>query len=193
MLPVEVRRIIKAIEEEREKRVKEIIEDGRKEVEKIRNEFKYKQRVLREKIIENYVTKAEELRRKEIAEIEIVNREKIMDFKSSIVETVKKDALKRMTGKAYDEFLFNSIKKGVKDIGKNEVEIYVRKSDMEKARGYLKKLGIKAKFNAVKTTGGCMIKSGKLGSNYLIDSIMQRKENAINKKLNDILFGVDNA
>jgi len=187
MIPVEVRRIIEVIEKDRRKEVAEIRRIGRAEIKRILREGKEKCRHIREEILKEYERRAETLRNKGLAEIEMKRRERLREVKSEMAEIIKKEAVKRIKGKGYEKFLMKLLERGIKEMGK-DVEIFVRKEDAGFVENFLRKKGVRGKIRTIRTEGGCMIKSGKMIANYLIESILERKDMKIDRVINETFF-----
>lgn len=188
MIPIEVKRIIEVVEKDRRKRTGEIKKANRLEVEKIMGKGKEESRSLRKKILEGYERRGEMLERKGLADIEIKRREELKGLKSEMVRTLKGEAVKRLRGDNYEKFLTGFLERGIREIGKGELVVFVNKMDLGYVKNFLRKKGIKGRAKAIKTNGGCMIKSGKMTANYLIESLLERKESEIDKVINDMFF-----
>ncbi len=187
MIPIEVRRIIEVIEKDRRKRVAEIRRANRNEIKRILKEGEKKCEDVKRNILAEYERRAEALRRKGFAEIEMKRRERLKHIKSEMVEILKKEAVERIKERGYEKFLAKSLEKGIEEMG-GGVEVFVRKEDVGFVEDFLRKKGVRGKIKTIKTEGGCMIKSGKITVNYLIESILERKEVEINKVINEIFF-----
>ena len=188
MIPVEVKRIIEAVENDRRKKVSEIKKAGNLEVKKKMKEAGVESEKLRKNILGDYEKRAEVLKRKGFADIEIKKRESLKDVKAEMVKILKEEVLNRMKKDKYEKFLVGFIERGVKEIGKENLEVFVNKDDVGIAKKFLRRNGLKGRVKTIKTHGGCMIKSGKMTANYLTESVMEREGREIDKIINEMFF-----
>ncbi|MBN2043206.1 MAG: V-type ATP synthase subunit E [Candidatus Aenigmarchaeota archaeon] len=188
MLPAEVLRIIEFIENDSRKKAGEIIKKAKDESKKIRGNFEKIGNKEREGIRREYEKKAEQLKSRVLSEIEIKNKSTVKGLKSSIVDEIKKGAVANLTGKEYEKLFFSLMDKSVREIGRKNLEVSLRKEDVNLAKRFSETNKIKIDIRVVKTSGGVMVKSGKTISNHLIDSIMERGSDRIDSELNRIFF-----
>jgi|GEM_PF-1742234 len=188
MIPEEVKRIIEVVEIDRKKRVGDIRNANRLEVRNILREGKEECKALRERILDEYEKRAEVSKRKWSADIEIKKREELKAVKSDMVRALKEDVLRSFREGDYRGFLRGFLERGIREVGRTELEVFVGKNDVEDAKMFLKGFGVKGDVKTLKTLGGCMIKSGKMTSNYLIESIMDRKEREMDKIINEVFL-----
>jgi vacuolar-type H+-ATPase subunit E/Vma4 len=188
MIPIEVKRIIEVVEKDSRKKAGEIRKANILEVKKILREGKDEYKKLRARILEDYGRRAEALKRKGLADIEIKKRESLKDVKSDMVKTLKEDVVKTVREEDYERFLAGLLERGIREMGKRKLEVFVDRRDVVYAKNFLRKKRVEGKVKTIKTSGGCMIKSGKMTANYLIESIMERKEREMDKIINDMFF-----
>ncbi len=188
MIPLRVRRIIKVIEDDTNKKIAEILKNTRMEEEKIKKEYEEIGKREKIKILNEFKNKASSLRKKEISNAKIKALNEIKKLKSEIIDNLIKNALKRMREKNYEEILKKLIKRGLKELGEKEIEVFVNKGDFKIVEGILKKENVKFKIKEIETFGGCLIKSGKRNANYLFENLLENKRNEIEMKLSKILF-----
>ncbi len=188
MIPEEVLRILEFIERDSRKKTKEILRTAKHESKKIRSNFEEISNKERSRLIKEYERKADQIKSSALSEAEIKNKSRIKELKSSTVDEIKRDAISRITGKGYDKLFFSLMDRSVQEIGKKNLEVFIRKEDLGLAESYSKKTGITISISPIKTSGGVMIKSGKTISNNLLDSIMERKTEKIDYELNGIFF-----
>jgi len=188
MIPIEVKRIIEVVERNRRKRVNEIRKASMLEVKKMMGKGKGESESLRKKILEDYERRVEMLRRKGLADIEMRRREELKGIKSDMVKTLKEGAVSRVRGNNYENFLKRFLEKGIKEMGRENLEVFVNKNDVDFVKDFLGKKGMKGKVKDVKTNGGCMVKSGKMTANYLIESLLERKKGETDKIVNEMFF-----
>lgn len=188
MIPIEVKRIIEVVERGRRKRVGEIRKASMLEVKKMLKRGEEECKSLRENILKGYERQADALKRKGLANIEIKKREKLKDLKSEMVKTLKEEAANRIRKDNYEKILTRFLKRGIKEIGKEDLEVFVKKDDATYVKNFLKREGVEGKVKNIKTGGGCMVKSGKMTANYLIESLLERKERGMDRVINEIFF-----
>jgi len=187
-MPAEVKRIIEVVEKDRSKRVGGIRKANMLEVKKMLKGGEDECKSLREKVLKDYERGAEVMRRKGFADMEIKRRETLKDLKSEMVKTLKEEVVKGIRKDNYKKFLTGFLERGIKEIGKGSLEVFVNKNDTGYAKNFLKRKGIKGKVKNIKTSGGCMVKSGKMTANYLIESLLERKEKEMDRVISDIFF-----
>jgi vacuolar-type H+-ATPase subunit E/Vma4 len=188
MIPVEVKRIIEVLEKDSKKKVVEIRKANSLEVKKILKEGGKECEKLRERILEDYGRQAEALKRKGLADIEIKKRESLKEVKSDMVKILKGDVVEMTRKENYEKFLAGLLERGIKEIGRRKLEVCVNRNDVVYVKNFLRRKGVEGKVKNIKTVGGCMVKSGKMTANYLIESIMDRKEREIDRVINDVFF-----
>jgi vacuolar-type H+-ATPase subunit E/Vma4 len=188
MIPIEVKRMVEVIEKDSKKRLGEIKKASSLEVKKILKEGKEECKKLRESVLEDYARQAEALKRKGLADIEIKRRESLKEVKSDMVKALKEDVVKMVRKEGYENFLAGLLERGIREMGKEDLELFANRNDIDSVKNFLRRKGVKGKVKNIKTIGGCMVKSGKMTANYLVESIMDRKEREIDKIINDMFF-----
>ncbi|NIO21528.1 MAG: hypothetical protein GTN76_12500 [Candidatus Aenigmarchaeota archaeon] len=188
MIPTEVKRIIEVVEKDRSQKIGEIRKANMLEVKKILKEGEEECKSLREKVLKDYERRAEVMKRKGFADIEIKRRETLKDLKSEMAKTLKEEVVKGIRKDNYEKFLIGFLDRGIKEIGKGDLEVFVSKIDVDCVKNFLRRKGVKGNVKSIKTSGGCMVKSGKMTANYLIESLLERKEKEMDKVINDMFF-----
>ena len=188
MIPTEVKRIIEVIERDRKKKVNKIRREGKQNANKILEDARRECVSLRMKILEDYRKRSDFLRKKGFANIEIKRRETLKKIKAELARELKEESMKRVREYNYEKLLNNFLWRGIKELGGKRVEIFVNRHDMNFAKKFLKGKEFEGKVKAINTAGGCMIKSGRLTANYLMESLAERKEREIEKNINEIFF-----
>ncbi|NIO22478.1 MAG: hypothetical protein GTN38_00440 [Candidatus Aenigmarchaeota archaeon] len=188
MIPTEVKRIIEVVERDRGRKVGEIRKANVLEVKKILKSGEEECKSLKEKILEDYKRRAEVLRRKGLADIEIKRRETLKGLKSEMVKNLKEEVVREIRKNNYEKFLTGFLERGIKEIGKGDLKVFVNTGDIDCVKNFLRRKGVKGEVKGIKTSGGCMVKSGKITANYLIESLLERKGKEMDKVINDMFF-----
>jgi vacuolar-type H+-ATPase subunit E/Vma4 len=132
--------------------------------------------------------RAELIKNKNLADVEIERRKRIIEFKAGITGGLEAAAVKRLKKNYYEKFFGMLLEKGIVEIGSENLEVVVSKEDAELAKKLLKKMRIKAKIKTMHIMGGCLVRSGRVAANYSIESILKRKKGQIEKKINEMFF-----
>lgn len=188
MIPIEVKRMLEVIERDGKKKLSDIRKSTNQEVKNILKEGEEECKKIKKRILEDCRRRAKMLKRKGAADIEIKRRELLKKVKSDMVKTLKDDAVKMIRKRGYEKFLTVLLERGIKEIGKKGLKVYINKNDVPYVKKFLRRKGIKGEVKSIKTSGGCMLSSGKITANYLIESLMERKEREIDKVVNNIFF-----
>lgn len=188
MIPLEVKRMVEVIERKKKKEISEILKEARSNSKGIIEESKRKGKKIRKGILDEYKKKAESASRKNIAEAELGKRAEMKELKSEIINMIKKKAIDVSLGPGYDDLLEGLFEKAVKYMGKEDLEVFVRKKDVPLVKKIARERNISISVKGIDAAGGLVVRSGKMTSNNLLDFIMERKANDIDTELNKILF-----
>ncbi len=188
MIPLEVKRMVEAIERKREEELSEILNEAKSNSKRIIGESKGETENIRKKILAEYEKRAESVRGKNIAEVELGKRAEMKVLKSEIINRIKERAIDASLGPGYDGLFEDLFEKALKDMGNGDLQVLVRKKDVPLVKRLARERKVRVSVREIEATGGLVVISGKRTSNHLLDDIVERKANEIDTELNKILF-----